>query len=186
MGFHRTLWRTFVCLIDLSSPGWPWLPYVAEDDQALLILLPLPPECWDCRCVLAFSFVFYLSTAGDWSKSVCMLTVYQLNYSTIVAVTPNLLFSFWDKVFPHSLDCPGTCSVVQTGLELRDPLAIVPLRCWDWRCVMSHLAFFICLFYFWQGFSLCSPDCFSASTSPGLRLERCTRTPGPGLHFGQW
>lgn len=68
---HICLWRTspiqtpaggiwvlfccgWVCLFvgwslfdNVSSPGWTRIPFVGADHLALLILLPLPPECSD-------------------------------------------------------------------------------------------------------------------------------------------
>lgn len=32
-----------------SASNWLQTPYVSEGDSELLILLPLPPECWDHR-----------------------------------------------------------------------------------------------------------------------------------------
>jgi hypothetical protein len=29
------------------SPGWPIVHYVVKDDLELLIVLPLPSQCWD-------------------------------------------------------------------------------------------------------------------------------------------
>ena len=41
------------------------------------------------------------------------------------------LFSiFQDRVSLYSSVCPGTCSIDQAGLELRDPLAFAS-ECWD-------------------------------------------------------
>ena len=33
------------------APGWPGIPYVAEDDLRFLIPLPLFPKHWDCKPV---------------------------------------------------------------------------------------------------------------------------------------
>jgi hypothetical protein len=44
----------------LSCLGWPQTYYVAEDDRDLVVLLPLLPECWNCRHItphLAFCFI---------------------------------------------------------------------------------------------------------------------------------
>lgn len=34
----------------LSSSGWPQTLRVTEDDLKLLILLPVPPDCWGDTC----------------------------------------------------------------------------------------------------------------------------------------
>jgi hypothetical protein len=39
---------------------------------------------------------------------------------------------FWDRVSLYSLGCPGTHSVDQAGLELRNPPALLP-KCWGLR-----------------------------------------------------
>lgn len=41
----------FVLKQGLYSPGWPETPCVAKDNLELLMLLPLPLECWDYRWV---------------------------------------------------------------------------------------------------------------------------------------
>jgi hypothetical protein len=33
----------------LCSPGWPGTRYVDQASLKVIVLLPLPPECWNCR-----------------------------------------------------------------------------------------------------------------------------------------
>jgi hypothetical protein len=55
------------------SPGWPPVHSVVKADAEPLVLLPLPPECWDYVCVLTsallvlvfkdlFIYFMYMST----------------------------------------------------------------------------------------------------------------------------
>lgn len=50
----RRAWFSLSTISSLKSrplyPSWPQTHYIAEDDFELLIL-SLPPECWDCRFV---------------------------------------------------------------------------------------------------------------------------------------
>lgn len=46
--FHRPCLLFWVRVT--GSPGRPQTHYVAEDDIELRILLPQPPESWNCRC----------------------------------------------------------------------------------------------------------------------------------------
>lgn len=42
---------SFIKIIVSCGPGWPSSVYVAQDDNEVLILLPLHPQCWDYRSV---------------------------------------------------------------------------------------------------------------------------------------
>lgn len=45
----------------LPRPGWSWIPCIAKDDLEPLILIPLPPACWDHRQVSAELGLYPLS-----------------------------------------------------------------------------------------------------------------------------
>lgn len=47
---------------------------------------------------------------------------------------------FGDRVSLCRPDWPGTHLVDQTDLELTKTHLPLPLRCWDWRCALSHPA----------------------------------------------
>lgn len=46
-------WSGVGCQV-AHSPCWPWTSYVTKDGLELMILLPLPPKCWDNRYVLSW------------------------------------------------------------------------------------------------------------------------------------
>lgn len=75
----------------------------------------------------------------------------------------------WDKDFLFSFDCPGTHSVDQAVLQLRDPPLPLPLDCWDNRHAPPHLTFLSSLW-----------TCVCISTCRGAHAEFKEERSGAG------
>jgi hypothetical protein len=72
-----------------------------------------------------------LCCAADWTQGLMLLG----KHLTAKLYSPSLvIFFFWDKVSLYNLGCPGTHSVDQAGLKLRNPPAsasqVLELKAW--------------------------------------------------------
>ena len=62
------------------SPGWPQTDCKVEASLELLILLPLPPKCWDERCIPPFLAIFIC--LGVWDRVYVVLVALELTLLT--------------------------------------------------------------------------------------------------------
>lgn len=81
------MWTFYLFLFETGSSGWLSTHYLAKDALGLLILLPLPPKCWDfspgslrlfCANRCAPQCPVYVALGWD---PVLWKARYQLNYS---------------------------------------------------------------------------------------------------------
>jgi hypothetical protein len=84
------------------GPTWRW----KEKEDAISCLWP--PHACCCKHTMVY---------------MCAQTHTHVHIITIMIIIIFCLFVFWDRVFLHSPGCPGTHSVDQAGLELRNPPA---------------------------------------------------------------
>jgi hypothetical protein len=141
-----------LCCVETSPPS------LVQGTQTLVLhLQPRPPE------VASPATLFSLICGRDGEQPMLPPRQWSGNSAGVSSCSvwwrTHLFLSFFflaigDRVSLCIPGCPGTLSVDQAGLELRDPPSSVS-ECWDWRCAPPRLAFFP--FLFWDRVLLCSP-----------------------------
>lgn len=115
--------------------------FVGKDDLELLMLVPRPPECWDCSCVLPCTVYVVLGTKP---RALCVL-----GKPSALAPYPEPLpehiswaahFWKWWKHLPRAQEQVGGQGVCSSAgsVPLQGSAKAAPLRACSHPSVMSH------------------------------------------------
>ena len=94
-----------VCtVVGVSSTGcWPWTCYVAQDDPELLILPPLPLQCWDYKHVPLHPA---LRGTGRLNSGLCgFVLARQVLYQPSLFIPPFVFCVIWEIRVVTALVC---------------------------------------------------------------------------------